>query len=122
MPDEEEIPELPFEETFGLISFIQPHWWDENQDALNEAMKVAEWLDFHIERRSAGEADSDRPVQRLTLTVEEAAQALGISRAFAYEAVDNGDIPCIRIGRRILVPKVALEKMINGPSSNDPSG
>ncbi|MDA8399833.1 MAG: helix-turn-helix domain-containing protein [Actinomycetota bacterium] len=122
MPDDEEIPELPVEEAFALISFIQPHWWDEKQDAVNEAMKVAEWLDFHIERRSAGEDDFDRPVQRLSLTVEGAAQALGISRAFAYEAVANGDIPCIRIGRRILVPKAALEKMINGSSSKDPSG
>jgi excisionase family DNA binding protein len=77
-------------------------------------MHVAEWLDFHIERRNAGEAASDRPVQRLTLTVEEAAETLGISRAFAYEAVASGDIPCIRIGRRILVPKAALEKMLDG--------
>ena len=38
--------------------------------------------------------------------------ALGISRAFAYECVARGDIPCIRIGRRILVPKIAVEKMM----------
>jgi len=77
-------------------------------------MAVAEWLDFPIERRKAGESGSDRPVQRLTLTVEEAAETLGISRAFAYEAVANGDIPCIRIGGRILVPKAALEKLLQG--------
>lgn len=56
----------------------------------------------------------NEPVHRLTLTVEEAATALGISRAFAYEAVARGDIPCIRIGKRILVPKVALERMLEG--------
>ncbi len=38
---------------------------------------------------------------RLTLTVEEAAQVLGISRAFAYEAVRRGEIPSIKIGRRV---------------------
>lgn len=54
----------------------------------------------------------ETPGARLTLTVEEAAEALGISRAFAYEAVARGEIPCIRIGRRILVPKVALERML----------
>jgi len=59
-----------------------------------------------------GETIPDKPVQRLTLTVEEAAMALGISRAFAYECVARGDIPCIRIGRRILIPKVALEKLL----------
>ena len=51
--------------------------------------------------------------QRSTLTVEEAAEMLGLSRAFAYEAVNRGEIPAIRIGRRILVPKVALERLLN---------
>lgn len=52
------------------------------------------------------------PLVRATLTVEEAAVILGISRAFAYEAVARGEIPCIRIGRRILVPRVALERLL----------
>ena len=47
---------------------------------------------------------------RLTLTVEEAAASLGISRASADEAVRRGEIPAIRIGRRILVPLAALER------------
>jgi excisionase family DNA binding protein len=51
--------------------------------------------------------------QRLTLTVEEAATLLGISRAFAYEAVNAGTIPSIRIGHRILVPKAALNRMLS---------
>jgi excisionase family DNA binding protein len=38
---------------------------------------------------------------------------LGISRAFAYEAVRRGEIPSIRIGRRVLVPRAALERMLN---------
>lgn len=50
--------------------------------------------------------------ERLVLTVEEAATLLGISRAFAYEAVNRGEIPSIRIGRRVLVPKVALERLV----------
>jgi excisionase family DNA binding protein len=114
MTEDEEIPELPFETDVGRIAMIRQDWWDKNPEALDEAMAVAEWLAFPIERRKAGESGSDRPVQRLTLTVEEAAETLGISRAFAYEAVAAGDIPCIRIGRRILVPKAALEKMLEG--------
>jgi excisionase family DNA binding protein len=47
------------------------------------------------------------------MTVEEAAAALGISRAFAYEAVTRNEIPHVRIGRRILVPIAALERMLN---------
>jgi len=52
---------------------------------------------------------------RLTLTVEEAAATLGISRAFAYEAVRRGDIPSIRIGRRVLVPHAALNRLLSPP-------
>jgi len=53
------------------------------------------------------------PVEdRLVFTVEEAAQLLDISRSFAYEAVQRGDIPSMRIRRRILVPKAALERWL----------
>jgi len=50
----------------------------------------------------------------LTLTVEEAATALGISRAFAYEAVARGENPCIRTGKRILVPIAGLNRLLEG--------
>jgi len=52
-------------------------------------------------------------VNKLTLSVEEAAEILGISRGSAYQAVRMGEIPCIKIGKRILVPRVALEKMLD---------
>jgi excisionase family DNA binding protein len=54
-------------------------------------------------------------VERATLSVEEAAQRLGISRNHAYDAVKRGAIPSIRIGRRLLVPKAALERKLAGP-------
>jgi excisionase family DNA binding protein len=57
--------------------------------------------------------------ERLTLTVEEAATSLGISRASAYEAVRRGDIPAVRIGRRILVPRAALERFLDSASVDD---
>ena len=46
--------------------------------------------------------------KRLVYSVSEAAELLGISRAFAYELVARGELPVIRLGRRRLVPKVAL--------------
>ena len=116
MPDDDKVPELPFEITVGPISMIHQDWWDENPGALRDAEDVAAWLDFHIERRAAGESSPDKPVERLTFTVEEAAESLGISRAFAYEAVARGEIPCIRIGRRVLIPKIALDKLLEGAS------
>lgn len=51
---------------------------------------------------------------RLTLTVEEAAVLLGISRGLAYEQVRLGVIPALRLGRRLVVPVRALEAMIAG--------
>ncbi len=54
----------------------------------------------------------NEPIHRLNLAVDEAATALGISRAFAYEAVARGKIPCIRIGKRILVPIVGLNRLL----------
>jgi excisionase family DNA binding protein len=44
----------------------------------------------------------------LTLTVEQAAEALGISRGLAYQAVREGAIPSVRIGRRVVVPRARL--------------
>ena len=52
-------------------------------------------------------------MERQTVTVEEAAQILGISRSSAYEAVRRGDLPAIRIGRRYVVPRAALERMVS---------
>ncbi len=47
-----------------------------------------------------------------TLTVEQAAEILGISRSSAYRAVARGEIPVIRIGRRILVPTAKFLAML----------
>jgi excisionase family DNA binding protein len=49
----------------------------------------------------------------LTVTTAEAARLLGISRNLAYEAARRGEIPTIRIGRRILVPIAALERLLS---------
>lgn len=50
--------------------------------------------------------------QKYVLSVEDAGKRLGLSRPSAYQAVKRGELPVIRIGRRILVPVVALEKML----------
>ncbi len=50
---------------------------------------------------------------RLTLSIEEAAALLGISRALAYDLVRRGELPQLRPGRRIVVPRKALEDFID---------
>ena len=47
-----------------------------------------------------------------TLTVDQAAEILGVSRNHAYTAVKAGDIPSLRLGRRILVPTRPLLAML----------
>jgi len=49
---------------------------------------------------------------KLTLTVGEAAKVLGIGRNLCYDRVKTGEIPVIKIGRRLLVPRRALEKLL----------
>lgn len=51
---------------------------------------------------------------KTTLNVTEAAVVVGIGRSAAYEAVRVGQIPSIRIGRRILVPVSALQALLEG--------
>jgi len=55
-------------------------------------------------------------VDRQTVTVEEAAQALGISRAQAYALIARGEFPCvtIRLGRRVVVPLRPLQRLLDG--------
>ncbi len=55
--------------------------------------------------------------ERLTVTVEQASRLLGISRASGYQGVLSGEIPHIRVGKRILVPRGALERMLNGAAA-----
>jgi len=58
-----------------------------------------------LERYSAVE-------ERYCMAVPEAARRLGVSRNFGYELVKRGELPVIRFGKRLLIPKVALEKML----------
>lgn len=51
--------------------------------------------------------------KRRALSVPEAAEELGISRGSAFAAVKRGEIPSIRIGKRLLVPVAALDSMLS---------
>jgi len=62
--------------------------------------------------------------ERATITVEEAAQILGIGRSAAYEAVARGQLPIRRVGRRIFVPVPALMAWLGatGAQAGSPTG
>lgn len=50
---------------------------------------------------------------RLTFSVPEVAEVVGVSRAHAYELVRTGRLPSIRLGRRLVVPRKALEEFLD---------
>lgn len=50
----------------------------------------------------------------VVITVEEAAALARVSRQSAYEAVRRGEIPTVRLGRRILVPREKFLRMLSG--------
>jgi excisionase family DNA binding protein len=63
----------------------------------------------HIPRPGPALADDSR----LTWSMTEAAKLLGISRASAYEAAHRGELPVRIIGRRMLVPRAALLRLLD---------
>jgi excisionase family DNA binding protein len=55
----------------------------------------------------------------LTISVEDAARLLGISRGLAYEAARRGELPTIRLGRRLLVPRARLLELVGTPEMRE---
>lgn len=49
----------------------------------------------------------------LVYTVTQTAALLGISRTHAYELVSRGDLAHVRLGRRIVVPRHTVERLLD---------
>ena len=52
------------------------------------------------------------PADQPTMTIDEACLALRLSRSSGYEAARTGELPTVRVGRRLLVPTAALRRML----------
>ena len=65
-----------------------------------------------VQRRMNDANQAKNASERKTVSVEEAGRILGISRGAAYAYANAGTIPTIRLGRRILVPKAGLDKLL----------
>lgn len=59
--------------------------------------------------------------RRLTLSIDEVAEILGISRGLVYGLVARGELPSIRFGRRILVPTRAVDELVNAYARPEPT-
>jgi hypothetical protein len=65
-----------------------------------------------IRRKDLEGVETGNKTERLVYDVPEAGAMLGLSRNGSYEAAKRGDIPTIKIGRLLKVPKVAFERML----------
>ena len=80
-------------------------------------MNARGWLMADDVARHSGGGGRGKPraadvEKRLCITVPEAARMLGTSRNFAYELVRRHELPVIELGKRKLIPRVKLEKML----------
>ena len=55
--------------------------------------------------------------QRAALSVEEAAERLGVSRSLIWKMVNQGTIRTVRAGHRVLVPVSAVEEFLSASGS-----
>ncbi len=56
--------------------------------------------------------DTQSNGERLAISIPETAKLLGLSRNSTYEAAKRGELPTLIVGRRILVPLSALQKLL----------
>jgi excisionase family DNA binding protein len=57
--------------------------------------------------------------EAMTLSVEHAARLIGISRTTAYRMVQSGELPAVRVGRRVLILKKPLMEMLEAEEHVD---
>lgn len=62
---------------------------------------------------SGPQSDSAKGAAR-TYTVEQAAPMSGLGRAAFYAGCHRGEIPSLRVGRRLLIPKFAFHQWLDG--------
>ncbi len=55
------------------------------------------------------------PPPRATYSIKDVMALFGLSRSAVYLALKTGEIPSFRIGKRVLIPKEAIDKMLAGP-------
>lgn len=61
----------------------------------------------------------DIELERATYSVVEAAKIIGVGENSVYEAIREKRIPCRKFGRKIVIPKAALQKFLEMPEFFD---
>jgi excisionase family DNA binding protein len=106
--------EYPFEKNIQK-AFLRPVRINDNRK-VHAACALIVFVSYKASaglKRLVGHMMGTKRDTPAVFTVCEVAKILRIGKISAYQAIARGDIPCIRIGRRILVPGHALELVLN---------
>ena len=66
-----------------------------------------------------GLREMQNDIESAVLSVNERAKILRLSRGSAYQGIMTGEIPHIKIGRRILIPRVAIQKLLESAAKKE---
>ena len=88
------------------------------QEAANQAIsqlldQIIPGVTAHLDNSTSQTQSYPSGNNRLTLTVEEVAEQIGVSRPTAYGLIKSGAIHSVNIGRRIIVPRQAVTDFLN---------
>lgn len=75
------------------------------QDTVNGTME--KWLDKKIQQER-----EDKANEETMLTINEVVSKYKVSRSTVYNKTKSGEIPCSRIGSRVLISKADIEKAL----------
>ena len=78
-------------------------------------MKDVKLVEAGVTGRKGGAGESS--ATSLVYDVPEAGAMLGLSRNGSYDAANRGEIPTIRIGKLLKVPKAAFHRMLDEPAA-----
>lgn len=93
------------ESRFNMISIAHD---DRNCKSGVERITTDEQRDAIV----ATERERENRVERLTYSVKEAAQALGVGETIVYQLVHRADFPTVKIGTRQLISREGLKEWV----------
>lgn len=71
--------------------------------------------------RTPSPADRAVPTERLTYSIPEAARALGIGETLARRMILDRELPAVRLGARLVVPRAAVHRLLAArPQDGEP--
>ena len=57
--------------------------------------------------------DSPEPRPRRGLSIPEACEILGVSRATIYRRINDGSVRVVRLGGRVIVPSTEIDRILS---------